>query len=204
MTPRRSDGRKLVVGLSGASGLVYGLRLLDNIRFARVLYGRVFVVYTDNAAKIARLEEGVDLVSHLRGLEGVDGIYHSNDLSSPLASSSNLVSTDMVIAPASMSTIARIAQGVQDNLLTRVAAGVLRLGNKLVVVPRETPLSTIDLRNLYLLSEAGAVVLPAMPAFYIKPKSVEDLVLFIVGKVFDALGVEHSLYPKWGEASWSP
>ncbi len=183
---------------------MYGLRLLDNIRFARVLYGRVFVVYTDNAAKIARLEEGVDLVSHLRGLEGVDGIYHSNDLSSPLASSSNLVSTDMVIAPASMSTIARIAQGVQDNLLTRVAAGVLRLGNKLVVVPRETPLSTIDLRNLYLLSEAGAVVLPAMPAFYIKPKSVEDLVLFIVGKVFDALGVEHSLYPKWGEASWSP
>lgn len=200
MTPRRSDGRKLVVGLSGASGLVYGLRLLENIRFARVLYGRVFVVYTDNAAKIARLEEGVDLVSHLRGLEGVDGVYHSNDLSSPLASSSNLVSTDMVIAPASMSTIARIAQGVQDNLLTRVAAGVLRLGNKLVVVPRETPLSTIDLRNLYLLSEAGAVVLPAMPAFYIKPKSVEDLVLFIVGKVFDALGVEHSLYPKWGEA----
>jgi 4-hydroxy-3-polyprenylbenzoate decarboxylase len=199
MTPRRSDGRKLVVGLSGASGLVYGLRLLENIRFARVLYGRVFVVYTDNAAKIARLEEGVDLVSHLRGLEGVDGVYHSNDLSSPLASSSNLVSTDMVIAPASMSTIARIAQGVQDNLLTRVAAGVLRLGNKLVVVPRETPLSTIDLRNLYLLSEAGAVVLPAMPAFYIKPKSVEDLVLFIVGKVFDALGVEHSLYPKWGE-----
>jgi 4-hydroxy-3-polyprenylbenzoate decarboxylase len=199
MTPRRSDGRKLVVGLSGASGLVYGLRLLENIRFARVLYGRVFVVYTDNAAKIARLEEGVDLVSHLRGLEGVDGVYHSNDLSSPLASSSNLVSTDMVIAPASMSTIARIAQGVQDNLLTRVAAGVLRLGNKLVVVPRETPLSTIDLRNLYLLSEAGAVVLPAMPAFYIKPKSVEDLVLFIVGKVLDALGVEHSLYPKWGE-----
>jgi 4-hydroxy-3-polyprenylbenzoate decarboxylase len=199
MTPRRSDGRKLVVGLSGASGLVYGLRLLENIRFARVLYGRVFVVYTDNAAKIARLEEGVDLVSHLRGLEGVDAVYHSNDLSSPLASSSNLVSTDMVIAPASMSTIARIAQGVQDNLLTRVAAGVLRLGNKLVVVPRETPLSTIDLRNLYLLSEAGAVVLPAMPAFYIKPKSVEDLVLFIVGKVFDALGVEHSLYPKWGE-----
>ncbi len=178
---------------------MYGLRLLENIRFARVLYGRVFVVYTDNAAKIARLEEGVDLVSHLRGLEGVDAVYHSNDLSSPLASSSNLVSTDMVIAPASMSTIARIAQGVQDNLLTRVAAGVLRLGNKLVVVPRETPLSTIDLRNLYLLSEAGAVVLPAMPAFYIKPKSVEDLVLFIVGKVFDALGVEHSLYPKWGE-----
>jgi len=199
MTPRRSEGRKLVVGLSGASGLVYGLRLLENIRLARAFYGRVFVVYTDNAVKVARLEEGVDLVSYLRGLEGVDGVYHSNDLSSPLASSSNLVSTDMVIVPASMSTIAKIAQGVQDNLLTRVAAGVLRLGNKLVVVPRETPLSTIDLRNLYELAEAGAVVLPAMPAFYIKPKSVEDLVLFIVGKVFDALGVEHFLYPKWGE-----
>ncbi|MCI4462078.1 MAG: UbiX family flavin prenyltransferase [Thermogladius sp.] len=199
MTPRRSEGRKLVVGLSGASGLVYGLRLLENIRLARAFYGRVFVVYTDNAVKVARLEEGVDLVSYLRGLEGVDGVYHSNDLSSPLASSSNLVSTDMVIVPASMSTIAKIAQGVQDSLLTRVAAGVLRLRNKLVVVPRETPLSTIDLRNLYELAEAGAVVLPAMPAFYIKPKSVEDLVLFIVGKVFDALGVEHSLYPKWGE-----
>jgi 4-hydroxy-3-polyprenylbenzoate decarboxylase len=197
MTPRRPDTRTLVVGLTGASGVRYGLSLLDNISLARRVYDKVYVVYTSNAAEVARLEEGVELPEYLARLSGLDGVYPSSDLSSEIASSSNLVSTDMVVVPASMSTIAKIAHGIQDNLLTRVALGVLRLRNKLVLVPRETPLSPVDLRNLYELSLMGAVVVPAMPAFYIKPKSVDDMVLFVVGKILDALGVEHSLYRRW-------
>ena len=197
MTPRRPDTRALVVGLTGASGVRYGLSLLGNISLARRVYDKVYVVYTGNAAEVARLEEGVELPEYLARLGGLDGVYPSSDLSSEIASSSNLVSTDMVVVPASMSTIAKIAHGIQDNLLTRVALGVLRLRNKLVLVPRETPLSPVDLRNLYELSLMGAVVVPAMPAFYIKPKSVDDMVLFVVGKILDALGVEHSLYRRW-------
>ncbi|WP_440059957.1 UbiX family flavin prenyltransferase [Thermogladius sp. 4427co] len=200
MSPRRSDS-KLIVGLSGASGILYGLKLLEHVKLAKEVYKEVSVIYTPNAIKVARLEAGVDLPGFLSSIRDIESIYSSEDLDSPLASSSNLVRADMVIIPASMNTIAKISNGIQDNLLTRVAISVLRLGNKLVLVPRETPLSTIDLYNLYKLSRMGSIILPAMPAFYINPRAIDDLILFIVGKVFDVLGIEHSLYKRWGTGS---
>ncbi|ACL10374.1 UbiX family flavin prenyltransferase [Desulfurococcus amylolyticus] len=191
-------GSSLIIALTGASGISYGLSLLKKINVFKNKYSEVYVVYTFNAVKVALYEEGIDLLEFLKGLNGVKAVYPENDFSSELASSSNLVFTDMVIVPASMNTIAKIANGIQDNLVTRTASAVLRLRNKLVLVFRETPLSSIDLFNLYRLATAGAVVMPASPGFYIKPKSIEDTIDFIVGKILDALHVEHNLYKRWG------
>lgn len=197
MSPRRPDpARKLIVGITGASGAIYALRLLEKLEYLRKAYVNVFVVYTRKAAEIAALELGIELGAKAKEL-GADAVYGESDMSSPLSSSSNLVSTDMVVVPASVNTIAKLAAGEQDNLLLRAALGVLRLRNRLVLVPRETPLSTIDLRNMYRLSAMGAIVLPACPGFYTRPKSLEDLVDFVVGKILDALGVDHDLYPRW-------
>ncbi|MEM1618243.1 MAG: UbiX family flavin prenyltransferase [Desulfurococcaceae archaeon] len=188
--------RRIVVALTGASGIAYGIKLLEHRALLRRAYGEVYVVYSENAARVARFEENMDLKDYLSRLD-VDAVYFSQDVDAPLASSSRLVNTDMVIIPASLNTIAKVANGIQDNLITRVACNVLRLKGKLVVVLRETPLSIIDLSNLYRIAQAGAVVLPASPALYPKPRTVDEVVDFIVGKVLDVLGVDHNLYRRW-------
>ncbi|MCY0868704.1 MAG: UbiX family flavin prenyltransferase [Desulfurococcus sp.] len=187
----------LIVALTGASGIIYALRLLENIELARSRYRMVYVVYTSSAEEVALIEENVDLKAYLKSVKGVNAVFHESELSSEIASSSNLVNASMVIVPASMNTVSKIANGIQDNLVTRVANAVIRLRNRLIVVFRETPLSAIDLFNLYKLSVHGAIILPASPGFYIKPRSIDDLVNFIVGKIFDALGVEHNLYRRY-------
>ena len=103
----------------------------------------------------------------------------------------------MVVIPASMGTVGRIAGGISGNLIERAADCIIKEGGRLVVVPRETPLSTIHLENMLRLARAGAVMIPAMPAFYNKPKTIEDMVDFVVGKVLDALGIENELYNRW-------
>ncbi len=105
----------------------------------------------------------------------------------------------MVVCPCSMGTAAAIAQGLSQNLIHRAADVHLKERRRLVLVPRETPLHLIQLRNLTTCAEAGAVVLPAMPAFYVKPKSLDDVVDFIVGRICDHVGVSHDLLPRWGE-----
>ncbi len=187
----------LIIAMTGASGIIYALRLLERSSLLKSKYREIHVIYTSNAVKVALHEENLDLPGFLSKATGVDAVYRDDDLTSRLASSSNLVSTDMVIVPASMNTVAKIANGIQDNLVTRVADSILRLRNRLIVVFRETPLSAIDLFNLYRLALSGAIVVPASPGFYIRPGSVEDLVDFIVGKVLDVLGVEHNLYKRW-------
>lgn len=186
----------LIVALTGASGIVYGLRLLEHLSVLKKKYGKVYALYSENAQKVALIEEGLNLADYLASL-GVDAVFSWKNLDSPIASSSRLVNSEMVIIPASLNTIAKIASGVQDTLVTRVACNILRLRKTLVLVVRDTPLSPIDLRNLYRLAIAGAIVLPAIPAFYPKPKSVTDIVDFVVGKVMDVLGVEHELYKRW-------
>lgn len=198
MSPRRVDHRRaLVVGLTGASGITLGLKLLSYSDLLRTLYESIYVLFTENAVKIAKVEENIELVSYLKSTS-IDGFYSEKDLMSPLASSSNTVNTDMVVIPASLNTIAKIANSIQDNLLVRVACNILRLRQKLVLVVRETPLSALDLRNLYRLSITGAVVLPATFAMYIRPKNIEEVIDFIVGKVLDVLGVKHNIYKRWG------
>ncbi len=201
MNPRRDDcASNLIVALTGASGISYGLQLLKHIGTARNKYEFVYVVYTENALRVARVEENVDL-GNLLSLYKIDAVYSEKDIDAPIASSSNLICSDMVIIPASLNTIAKVANGVQDNLVTRTACNILRLKRKLIVVFRETPLSTIDLRNLLRLATAGATILPASPAFYPRPKSVEDMLNFIAGKVFDVLGIYHNIYPRWNSFS---
>jgi 4-hydroxy-3-polyprenylbenzoate decarboxylase len=124
--------------------------------------------------------------------------HHFRDFSAGIASGSFLTA-GMAVCPCSMGTVAAIAHGTSENLIHRAADVHLKERRKLVLVPRETPLGLVQLRNLTAVAEAGAVVLPAMPAFYTLPKSVGDLVDFVVGRVCDQLGVEHQLLKRWGE-----
>ncbi len=189
----------LIVAITGASGIIYALRLLENVDLLKGKYGRIEVIVSSNAVKVAKLEMDIeDLAEYIRGEYRVDKVYGEDEWLSIAASSSGLVGYDMVIVPASLNTIAKIASGVQDNIILRAANSILRLRNKLVVVVRETPLSTIDLYNLYKLSSSGAVVMPASPGFYHRPKTIDELINFIVGKILDVLGVENRLYRHWG------
>lgn len=189
--------RKLIVGITGASGILYALRLLDHCELFSDYYKEVFVIYTKAAEKVAEIEEETDLVKELEKKKCISSIYSDEDFSAPLSSSSFIVGSDMIIVPASLNTIAKLAHGIQDNLLLRAALSVLRVKGRLVIVPRETPLSTVDLENLLRLSQNGAVILPASPGFYIKPREVIELVDFVVGKILDVLGIENKLYKRW-------
>jgi 4-hydroxy-3-polyprenylbenzoate decarboxylase len=176
-----------VVGITGASGIVYGLRLLES------LPGRKTVIVSEEAERIADVELGV---SKREMISKADAHYENDDLFSPLASGS--VSFDsMAIVPCSTSTMSKIACGISDNLVTRVASVALKERRKLVLLIRETPLSAIHLENMHKLSLAGAVIMPACPAFYPEPKSVGDMVDFVVGRVLDELGVDNDLYKRW-------
>lgn len=157
---------------------------------------RVDAVYTPNADRVARHELGAGVEELLRR-SGAVAVYSSEQIDAPYASSSRTPDA-MVVAPCSLRTLAAIAHGLADNLLTRAAINTLRMGRRLVLVLRETPIGVVEARNILLAAEAGAVILPACPAFYHKPRSVGDLVDYVVGKILDVLGVEHNLYRRWG------
>ncbi len=178
---------RTIVALTGASGSVYGTRLLQ------VLPGHKTVIVSDDAAAIAEHETGMGRAE----IEALGDEHYSNsDLAAPVSSGS--VKFDaMVIAPCSASTMSKIACGIADNLITRAASVALKERRRLVLVVRETPLSTIHLANMERLSAAGAVILPACPAFYPKPKTVDDMVDFVVSRVLDALGLENDMYERW-------
>jgi len=185
---------KIVIGITGASGVVYGVRLLQALGCERA------VIVSDDAARIAELELGMS-PSDIAKL--ASEAYDNSDLFSPLASGS-VKFDSMAIAPCSMSTMSKIAAGIADNLITRVAAVALKERRRLVLLTRETPISTIHLQNMERLSAAGATVMPASPAFYPRPRSVDDMVDFVVGRVMDALGVDNDLYARWGSVGRGP
>jgi len=181
---------RLVVAITGCSGVIYGVRLLE---VCRQLGIETDLIVSQAAERILEHELGKS-VEDLRKL-ATRG-YSPENLTSPLASGS--VSTDgMVIAPCSMKTLGAIASGYAADLITRAADVALKQNRTLVLVPRETPLNLIHLENMVKLRRAGAIVLPAMPAFYHKPRDIAGLVDFIVGKVLDVLKVEHQLYQRW-------
>ncbi len=188
---------RLVVGISGASGIVYATRLLDVLKQRDDV--TIEVIVSKEAVMVAHHEpcwngKPCELIELLRRWNIRH--YLEDDLLSPLASSSNTPDA-VVIIPCSMKTLSAIASSYQDNLLVRTAHIALRMKKPLVLVIRETPLSTIDILNMLKVSMAGAIILPASPAFYIRPRSVEDLIDFIVGKVLDVLNMEHKLYNRW-------
>ncbi len=185
----------LVIGVSGASGVVYTYALLNNIDLLRKYYERIYVIETRFARKIAEHEIGTT-ISTIALRRGID-VFGEDDMDSILASSSNLIDHNMIIVPCSLNTVAKLAHGIQDNLLLRTASSIMRMKGKLVIVFRETPLSLIDLENLAKLARMGAIILPASPAFYHKPVEIKDLIDFIVGKILDVLGIEHNIYRRW-------
>ena len=195
----------LVLAMTGASGAIYGTRLLE------VLLGAGRTIHlTISPAAIQVIEQELDRrvrldqfkLSDLLG-DSVSPVsdqvhyYHYMDFRAGIASGSFLTG-GMVICPCSMGTLAGIAHGLSQNLIHRAADVHLKERRRLVLVPRETPLNVVQLKNMAACVEAGAVVLPAMPAFYQRPRSLADAVDFIVGRICDQLGVEHHLLKRWG------
>jgi len=182
---------RLVVGISGASGAIYGVRALEVLRKLRA---EVHLVVTTAARETIPIETGL----RTREVERLaTRTYDIGDLTSVLASGS--YQTDgMLVVPCSMKTLGGIATGYSDNLLLRAADVTLKERRPLVLVVRETPLSLIHLENMVTVTRAGAVVLPAMPAFYHKPRTIDELVDQVVGKALDVLGVENGLLKRWG------
>ena len=181
---------RLIVGLTGTSGIIYGVRLLKELKSKEV---ETHVVVSRAAEKILQQEMNKDL-----GL--IDSLathrYDVDNMFAPIASGSFL--TDgMAVIPCSMKTLAGIACGYSENLLLRSASVMLKEDRKLVLVPRETPLSPVDLENMLKLSRIGVTILPAMPAFYHRPRGIEDLVAYVVGKTLDIFRIEHDIYGRW-------
>lgn len=194
------------IAISGASGAPYAVRLLEVLLDSQ---HEVKLVVTAAGEKILKLECGIELGGSLnhrydeirRALRIAKSevpleIFENNDLAAPISSGSFPVS-GMAIVPCSMGTIGRIANGISTDLVSRSADVCLKERRKLVVVPRETPLGEIHLRNMLRLARAGAVVLPAMPGFYHRPKEISDLVDMVVSRILDHLGVENKIFDRW-------
>lgn len=188
--------RKIVVGITGASGAPYAKRLLGWLadRAHDNEDVEVGVCLSATAPEVWALECGGDLREEMRSFP----VYGMRDFKAPFASGSAGWHA-MAIVPCSMGTCARVAHGISDTLLTRAADVMLKERRTLVVVPRETPLSVIHLENLTTLARAGAMIMPAMPSFYGKTKTLEDAVDTVVGRVLDHLGFEHDLLRRWGD-----
>jgi 4-hydroxy-3-polyprenylbenzoate decarboxylase len=181
---------KVLVAITGASGALYARRLLDNLALA----GQETHVVLSKYAQVVIEEE---LPDGLRLPEGVR-VHALKSMNAPFASGSNAPEA-MVIIPCSMGTLGRIAHGYSEDLLLRAADVVLKEKKKLILVPRETPLNLIHVKNFELLLQAGATILPANPAFYNRPQTVEQLADTVVARVLDHLGVPHRLQTRWGE-----
>jgi len=178
---------KIVIGISGASGVDYAYTLLKNLK------EEVHLIISEDAKKVIA-SESERSPKEFEGLAKY--VYKNTDLEAPIASGSSKFDA-MVIVPCSTSTLSKIAWGISDNLITRTASVCLKDRRKLILVPRETPLSPIHLNNMHSLAVLGVIILPAMPGFYIKPKKIQDLRNFIAGKIMDQLGLEHNLYKEW-------
>ena len=176
---------KFVLGISGASGAIIGIRLLHELQNHEIL-----LVITQNAQKILGYETDYSL-EEIKKM--ATKVYQNEEMDADIASGTNKFDA-LIITPCSTSTLSKIACGIADNLLTRVAAVALKERRKIIIVPRETPLSAVVLKNMYELSKLGVVILPPVPAFYLRPRSIEDVVDYVVGKILDVLGIKHELY----------
>lgn len=190
--------KRIIVGITGASGAIYAVRL---VRCLRAAAAEVHLIVSPYGRRLLVEELAIDDVS-AAGLLGKDDdgliIHRYRDVGSVLGSGS--FHTDgMVVCPCSGKTLASIAAGLGDNLLDRAAQVTLKELRRLIVVPREMPMSRIELLNALRLSEAGAVICPASPGFYMNPESVDDLVDFVVGKLLDLLGISHTLRTRWAD-----
>jgi 4-hydroxy-3-polyprenylbenzoate decarboxylase len=186
------DTTRVIVGISGASGVIYGVRLLEALKEINI---ETHLIMSEWAERILAMETDYD-PQYVNGLAAIR--YENRDLAAPVSSGS-FMTAGMVIAPCSMKTLAGIAGGYSQTLLERAADVMIKEGRKLVLMPRETPLSPIHLENMLKLARIGVAIVPPMPAFYIRPQSILELVDHQVGKIIDRLGFQHCLFRRWGE-----
>jgi flavin prenyltransferase len=200
-----SNHPTVTLAFTGASGMPYGVRLLECLLQAG---SRVYLIYSQAAQIVARQEMNLSLPARAKDAQAYFAerfnaepdqlaVFGREEWFAPVASGSN-PATAMVICPCTMGTLASIACGLSDNLIERAADVMLKEHRPLILVPRETPLSTIHLENMLRLSRAGAIILPANPGFYHHPNTVDALIDFVVARVLDQLHVEHTLMSRWG------
>jgi len=197
--------KRIFVALTGASGSIYGIRLMEELVKRGFL---LTVAASESGQLVCREETGLDLSgdppavtarlsAHLGVKLGVEVVAADNLFA--CAASGSAAPAAMVVVPCSMGTLARIACGASGNLIERAADVMLKEHRPLLLVPRETPLSEIHLENMLRLSRAGVRIIPAMPGFYHRPQTMDDLVNFVVGKVLDQLGIPNDLFKRWGD-----
>lgn len=199
--------RTIALAFTGASGMPYGMRLLECLLGVENL--QVHLVYSQAAQVVAQQEMGIKLSSRPSEVDAALSarfnippnklrVFGREEWFAPMASGSNPPDA-YVVCPCTMGTLAKIAAGISDDLLCRAADVTLKEGKKLILVPRETPLSIIHLENMLSLARAGAIILPPNPGFYHQPQSVQDLVDFVVARILDHLDVPHQLIQPWGD-----
>ena len=186
------SNRKLIVAITGASGSIYAKMLLEKLRTLKNQSLEIAVVFSDTALEIWELETGQKYVETPPAK-----VYQNNSFFAPFASGSSAFDT-MIICPASMGTLGRIANGVSDDLICRAADVMLKERRRLILVPRETPYNLIHLRNMETLTRAGAIICPATPSFYCKPITISDLVMTVVDRIISLAGFESESY-RWME-----
>ena len=201
-----NPAKTITLAFTGASGIPYGLRLLECLISSGI---QVYLLYSQAAQIVAQQEVSLAIPSKAKEVEiffrdkyhagaGQLQVFGREEWFAPIASGSS-PGDAMVICPCSMGTLAAIAAGMSDNLIERAADVMLKESRKLILEPRETPLSAIHLENMLRLSRSGAVILPANPGFYHHPASVQDLVDFVVARILDHLGIPHQLVARWGK-----
>ncbi|KAJ5689278.1 hypothetical protein N7462_003670 [Penicillium macrosclerotiorum] len=187
---RTSPRRKIIVAITGATGSIFGIQTLITLRRLNV---ETYLVISKWAEATIKYETDYT-ISNIRAL--ADHVYNSNDMAAPIASGSFRVD-GMVVVPCSVKTLASINSGICDDLISRAADVVLKERRRLVLAVRETPLSTIHLQNMQSVTQAGAIIFPPMPAFYIKPSSLEDLINHSVGRMLDLFDLDTAEFERW-------
>ncbi len=188
-----ANQKHIVVGITGASGSIYAKTLISYLcDLKQNCKLKIDLIYTETGKEVAIHETGSDFSS-----DYPVKLYANNDFYAPFASGSS-VADALVIVPCSMGTLGRIANGTSDNLICRTADVVLKERKKLILVTRETPLNLIHIKNMELVTLAGGIILPASPSFYLKPKTIDELIYSVVYRIIDILEIEHKI-KRWGE-----
>jgi 4-hydroxy-3-polyprenylbenzoate decarboxylase len=181
---------KIVIGFSGASGIIYGIRLLEILHSINI---QTYLIISEWAKK----NIGIETNKTLEYVKSLSSVNYDNFKLDASVSSGSFLHDGMVIVPCSMKSLSSIANGYDDTLISRAASVTLKESRKLIIVPRETPLSRIHLENMVKLQEAGAIILPAMPGFYHKPSTIDEIIDHLVGKILDQLNIKHALFKRW-------
>jgi flavin prenyltransferase len=189
LTPETRYDR-IVIGFSGASGIIYGIRLLEILHSINI---QTYLIISEWAKKNIEIETD----KNLEYVKSLSSINYENFKLDASVSSGSFLHDGMVIVPCSMKSLSSIANGYDDTLISRAASVTLKESRKLILVPRETPLSRIHLENMIKLHDAGAIILPAMPGFYHRPSTIDEIVDHLVGKILDQLKIKHDIFTRW-------